>query len=561
MTRRFLHAYIRLSGLLSLFTISDSQLIQQGLGLKAISTNVPIVDLGYAQYAGVINSTTGNTEFLGVRYAAPPTGSLRWRAPQPPASTSGVQFANAGAPSCYNIQSGFGLAPTNPYRYESSQVATENVISRLDERTAQLQFSEDCLFLDVFTPSVNQTELLPVLVYIHGGGYETKFAPSDEGVNHLIQESGNRVVIVVLQYRLGLFGFLPGKAVKHGGELNAGLLDQHFALQWVQQHISKFGGSPHKVTIWGLSAGAGSVLQHVIAQNGNTQPPLFQGAITSSTFLPPQYPYNGVVPEAVYNEVVSQAGCSSSQDTLQCLRNTDVELLDSVNSNIAANAFYGTFIFVPVVDGTFITERPTEALKKGKVNGEMLLSFTNSDEGFIFMNQNSTSSVSNYVAQLFPLFGQKEIDAAAAQYAGLGTPIEQATAIMGEAIFVCPTYLLLRGFRDRSFKGEFAIPPGYHGSDSAYYFPSGPPPYDNQAFINAFGQAFTDFTVALNPNFKPDPTNITPKWNRWSEQFGKYEMLFNKTEADTPLIKEFETSIALLQRCKFWESVSELASQ
>jgi len=164
---RFLHAYIQLSGLLSLFTISPQpllQALQQRFGLEARS-NVPIVDLGYAQYAGVINSTTGNTEFLGVRYAAPPTGtkchhlllltnvqyvtgSLRWRAPQPPASTLGVQFANAEAPSCYNIQSGFGLAPTNPYRHETSQVTTGNATSRLDERTAQLKSSEDCLFLE-----------------------------------------------------------------------------------------------------------------------------------------------------------------------------------------------------------------------------------------------------------------------------------------------------------------------------------------------------------------------------------------------------------------------------
>jgi len=283
--------------------------------------------------------------------------------------------------------------------------------------------------------------------------------------------------------------------------------------------------------------------------------------MTSSTFLPPQYPYNGVVPEALYHEVVSQAGCSSSQDTLECLRNTDIGLLDSVNSNIAANAFYGTFIFVPVVDGTFITKRPTVALKNGKINGEILLSFTNSNEGFVFVNQDSSPNVANYVAQLFPLFGQKDIDAAAAHYTGLGTPLEQVTAIMGEAIFVCPTYLLLRRFRDRSFKGEFAIPPGYHGTDGPYQFPSGPPPYNNPAFIDAFGQAFTDFTIALNPNFKPDPTNITPKWNRWSELFGKYEMLFNKTEAGAPVIKEVETSAALLQRCKFWESVSELAGQ
>lgn len=79
---------------------------------------------------------------------------------------------------------------------------------------------------------------------------------------------------------------------------------------------------------------------------------------------------------------------------------------------------------------------------------------------------------------------------------------------------------------------------------------SGSPPYNNQAFLNAFAQAFTDFTVELNPDVKSDPTNITPKWDKWNERFGKKEMMFNKTEAGNPLIKEIGTSAALLKRCE-----------
>ncbi len=197
---RFLHANIQLFSLLLLSPIV-AQPLQEGHGLEGRSI-APVVDLGYAQYAGVIDIATGNTKFRGLRYAAPPTGmmpppllrsfdrltwpipgSLRWRAPQPPASMLGIQLANTEPPSCYNVPFS-GQLQTNPYRNGTSRV-TSGDAPRLDKRSAQLQSSEDCLFLkysqllfdhyvgvyghnSVFTPGVNQTELLPVLVYIHG---------------------------------------------------------------------------------------------------------------------------------------------------------------------------------------------------------------------------------------------------------------------------------------------------------------------------------------------------------------------------------------------------------
>ncbi|KAF8622796.1 hypothetical protein AX15_006726 [Amanita polypyramis BW_CC] len=404
-------------------------------------SSAPVVDLGYAKYAGAFQETSHNTYFLGIRYAAPPTGNLRWRAPQPPAPTPGVQFADTQPSTCYMTQS-FGKSPTSPFRNGTFQTPG----SSSDTPSS----SEDCLFLNVFTPGTNQSELLPTLVYIHGGGYQAGSASPENG-DYLVELSGKRIVVVVIQYRLGVFGFLPGKAVKEDGELNVGLLDQQFALEWVQEHITKFGGDPGGVTIWGTSAGAGSVLQQVIARNGYTQPPLFRGAITSSTFLPSQYKYDDPVPETLYREVVSQTGCSSSSNSLECLRDTDVARLQSANIDIAASAFYGTFIFVPVVDGTFITQRPTLALQAGRVNGKMLLSITNSHEGDIFVNQ-STTNITHYVAQLFPLFGEKEIRAVVREYSGFGSPANQTNAIMGDAIFVCPTYSLMRAFPGTAFK-------------------------------------------------------------------------------------------------------------
>ncbi|RDB16286.1 Lipase 5 [Hypsizygus marmoreus] len=148
-----------------------------------------------------------------------------------------------------------------------------------------------------------------------------------------------------------------------------GLLDQELALQWVQKHITLLGGDPAKVSIWGECVGAGSVLQHVIAHNGRTTPPLFRAAITSSTFSPSQYKFDDRIPEALYSEVVAQTNCSSAANSLACLRDVDAGLLETVNVNIGTSGFFGTSVFVPVIDGIFITQRPIEALKQRNVNG------------------------------------------------------------------------------------------------------------------------------------------------------------------------------------------------
>ncbi|KAJ7760741.1 Alpha/Beta hydrolase protein [Mycena maculata] len=505
------------------------------------------VDLGYAQYQGFTDPASNNTNFLGIRYAASPTGSFRWEKPQTPPKIAGVQMADAQPQMC--LQGSFGEAPTDPF------VAQKRAISQ----------SEDCLFLNVYVPANlrQNTKSRPVVVWIHGGGYVIGSASGYTGSdiyngNDLIKESGGEAVVVVLQYRLGLFGFLSGSKVKAGGALNAGLLDQQFALQWVQDHISLFGGDPNQVTIWGESAGAGSVLMHMIANSGQTHPPLFKSAITSSLYVASQYQFNDTVPEAVYTEVVTKTGCSGISDTLACLRNSSVDALVAANVNISASNFYGTFSMVPVVDGAFITQRPSEAIRSGKLNGKALLSVTNAFEGTILVNPNTTD-VSFFLSQLFPRLGPKGIAAAAAQYAGLGTPSFQAAAIMGEAVIICPTHSLLSAFKGPTYKGEFAIGSAVHGADTAYYFPSsnptGAPPYNNTAFDTAFAGSFLHFAVAGSPSGDK-------AWRSW-DRGSKVEMLFNSTDglAGEPVVHPITTSAALLARCQFWDGVSALTVQ
>ena len=134
--------------------------------------------------------------------------------------------------------------------------------------------------------------------------------------------------------------------------------------------------------------GAGSVLQHLIANGGNTKPPLFRRAMTSSTFLPSQYNYNDVIPEVslgsptyivrrvahmsmkkVYAQLLQETSCQDASDTLACLRAVDVSILQAANANISLSQFAGEFQWVPVIDGSFIRESPVEAITSKRLNG------------------------------------------------------------------------------------------------------------------------------------------------------------------------------------------------
>lgn len=444
----------------NLLAVSQVLLALEVLSSPTATVSASIVNLGYAQYQGSVDTATNTTSFLGIRYAAPPVGDLRWAAPQPPPTVSGIQQATTQPNECN--QAARGDSSTNPFE-------------SISMKKRDISQSEDCLFLNVYTPGSEVVPTpgggLPVIVWIHGGGYLIGGASPFNGAD-LIIDSNYGVITVLIQYRLGLFGFLPGEAVKEGGALNAGLLDQNYALQWVQAYISAFGGDPTKVTIWGESAGAGSVLQHIVAHGGNTQPPLFRIAMTSSTFLPSQYNYNDRIPELLYSEVVNGTNCASSSDTLSCLRAADVNTLQTLNYNINLNGFFGTYVFVPVVDGTFILERPTVTIRKGRLNGNYLLAMTNSHEGNSFVNQSTTLGVADYVKTLFPNIGFAQAAGVVTMYQNYGSNVNRADLVMGESIFVCPTYYLLSAFGERAWKGEFAIQPGLHGNDVAYYFTS-----------------------------------------------------------------------------------------
>ncbi|KAF9255238.1 alpha/beta-hydrolase [Marasmius fiardii PR-910] len=544
-------------GLLALCGVVSTQPVKE--------PSTPVVDLGYARYSGAFNGSTNVTSFLGMRFAAAPIGELRWRAPQPPGNEyyKGIQEAIAQPPQC--AQAMQGAADRNPF-WSNNTSTGGGLVKRQSGGPAPTDtpISEDCLFINVQYPGAGTPkEKLPVLVYIHGGGYVLGGANLYDG-SYLVEQSNQGALVVVFQYRLGVFGFLAGDEVQKNGQLNAGLLDQEYALRWVRKHISKFGGNPERVTLWGKSAGGGSVLQQVIANDGRTKPQLFRAAIASSPYLPAQYNYNDRIPTDLYKQVVDGVKCTNARDTLACLRSADTKSLQEVNTRINEAGFYGTFTFTPVVDGKFIVQRPTEAMKQGKVNGQRLYAVSNQHEGDMYVDNTTTPlSASEFAAQLFPNLDTQSMAEIDRLYNPLGAPLQQNSRILGEVTFICPTYYLMEAFKNSSYKAEFAVGEAGHLNDIPFCFPSAealtPINFNDTDFIEAFAQSFMSFACHLNPDVNMTASIITPHWDAY--QPNDVEMVFNKTLDNKPDIKSGTSNPGVLERCGFWQSISQISGQ
>ena len=279
--------------------------------------------------------------FLGLPYAAPPTGNLRWRPPQPAAAWSGVRDATTFGPSCPQAPSPF--APPG-------------------------QFSEDCLYLNVYTPAARSSfGGRPVLVWIHGGGLVQDGARDYDGT----KLAADGVVVVTINYRLGALGFLAHPALaSHGAAGNYGLMDQQAALRWVQRNIARFGGDPGNVTIAGQSAGGLSVLAQMVSPGARG---LFQRAIVQSgTFALNQRPL--AVAEAAGETFATAVGCADQ--SAACLRSAPV-------SDLVAN--FG--VEIPgVVDGAVLTQPIGTALARGQFARVPVINGITHDEELLFVD-------------------------------------------------------------------------------------------------------------------------------------------------------------------------------
>jgi acetylcholinesterase len=290
-------------------------------GEKRQISSGPIVQ---TQHATVVGTSAGGVDsFNGIPFAQAPIGPLRLKPPQPIVANLGTIEATGVPRACPQF-----LTPTN-----TSSLPSDTLAKLLNTPAIQgaSDSGEDCLTLNVQRPSsATAGSNLPVLFWIFGGGFEFGSTQSYDGTQLILSSvaQGKEIVYVAVNYRLGGFGFLPGKQIKADGSSNLGLLDQRLGLQWVADNIYNFGGDSSKVTIWGESAGSISVFDQMALYSGNNKyngKPLFRAAIMDSGSIVPADPVDCAKSETVYNTVVQNAGCVAATDTLACLRNVDYQ--------------------------------------------------------------------------------------------------------------------------------------------------------------------------------------------------------------------------------------------
>jgi para-nitrobenzyl esterase len=349
------------------------------LGLLCASLASAAVTIETGQVEGTAQD--GMTVYLGIPFASPPVGDLRWRAPQPAAKWTGVKPANAFAPACTGGGSPSGIRTQATGRGRGPTPAPAPAPGRGRQGAPGAGSSEDCLYLNVWTPAKAANERLPVMVWIYGGGFVGGSTAGALTTGERLASKG--VIMVSIAYRVGPLGYLahPGLSAESKDRVsgNYGVLDMIAGLQWVKRNIAAFGGDPQKVTIFGESAGgiAVSMLSASPLAKG-----LFRGAISESggSFGPPSLP---ALPgenmllmkdaERLGQEFATKAGAASVGD-LRKLPAADVVAAAAGNQGITW----------PVIDGHVIPDDQYKMYEARRFNDTPILVGYNSDEGLSF---------------------------------------------------------------------------------------------------------------------------------------------------------------------------------
>jgi para-nitrobenzyl esterase len=309
--------------------------------------------------AGLISGfqQNGLMVFLGVPFAAPPVGDLRWRPPEPSLPWDGVKDTKEFSPACPQPAS---IDPN-------------------------LTLSEDCLYLNVWSPAKTIGEKLPVMVFFYGGAFG-KIAGSMSLYNgSALAEKG--VIVVTPNYRVGALGFLAHPDLDaespHNSSGNYGLLDQIAALEWVQQNIEAFGGDPSRVTIFGQSAGGESILIHLA--NPQTKGLYQQAIVESGTFWT-----NGAEIDALNSkadaehlgETYANSLGFSGPDTIPQMRNLSYQILTNATPWPSSPfQMVNSRHFEPTIDGWVVPEAPEEVFRRHGENPVPLIIGNNADDG------------------------------------------------------------------------------------------------------------------------------------------------------------------------------------
>lgn len=434
--------------------------------------------------------------FKAIPYAKPPVGELRWREPVPFGKWEGV----------YKTTEYAKMPPQQQGRTSDSS-----------------RWSEDCLYLNVITPAKSKGEKLPVMVWIHGGGFATGNYTSPMGTN--LAKRG--VVFVSIAYRTGTLGFLAHPELsaesKYGVSGNYGLLDQIEALKWIKKNIAAFGGDSNRITIFGESAGAIAVSMLCASPLAKG---LFNAAISQSggSFCPVdsvRTNNNGIRDlkgaEAYGMELMKRFGASSLKE----LREMSPEAWIGDQQSTGVGGLW------PTVDGYVITEDQYKLYQAGEFNDVHILIGTNSDEGSMFVRPSSVEDYNKEIQRDYGPFAERMLKAYPAS-------TEQETFyarsdIFRETAFAWPTYIWARLQAKKSDKNIYVYyfdhvsermrersPRGAgHAADLQYVFGTfwGEPSKEDKAVSDMMMSYWVNFATTFNPNGEG-----VPEWPLYDEQ-------------------------------------------
>ncbi|KAK3503603.1 Alpha/Beta hydrolase protein [Neurospora crassa] len=487
---------------LGFFSLSSALIDSASIGVKFASPSaLPVLTLPYGSYqASSYRSKSDIYVFRNIRYAAPPVGDLRWAKPAAPQINNTIQDGSYGPQCIQTAVSGLNLM--GPGNKSPIGAALNQFLGGLPIPLFS-GGSEDCLFLDLYIPGKTLRDLsgaskkpspLPVAFWIHGGAYlfgskESLQPFFYDGSSLLTQSvpSPGSMIFVSINYRLGTYGWLAGTSMENSAVPNAGLHDQRAALQWVKDYISLVGGDPKRVTAMGESAGAGSIMHHLMAEGGKLDP-MFQRAILQSPAYQMAWDRNGTV-DAIFNKFGGLAGCSSSSGkaVVNCLRKTSPDALAKANAALQDSQMPGTFAVGPTPDGRFIRQMPLLELAqgnfwKGQSGSEMSLLISHvKDEsslfvsgairtneqfsGFldtVFPNYARESGHAEKVEQFYPVPGKKSAD-------GKRKYDSQATrmaAFLRDSCFTCNVRYLAEAYTpSRTYLMQYSVFPYLHATD------------------------------------------------------------------------------------------------
>lgn len=500
---------------------------------------------------GPICGTTkdGVTTYNGIPYAAPPVKNLRWKPPQQHRAWKKTIPATRDFKRCFTPEAP-GDGPPSP------------------------DMSEDCLYLKVQRPAdAKPGENLPVMYEFHGGGFLGE-AKTDNG-EHLVKKG--RVVYVYVSYRVGILGFLAHKALepKHAGDY--GLQDQQAGLRWVHRNISRLGGSPHNVTVFGESAGGASVCDQVASP---TAKGLFQKGISISGFYNYQKDtvWSTADCKSTYQtetqaqkasaQFAKKIGCESA-NVASCLRKTPAEKLVAEGGQYVDPTAGGTI--GPIVNGSTLTESPKKAFATGHINHVKLITDVGRDEfnGGIYENlPNRHTVVAENAAQYRKLVRQQFGRNAGAVFRRYplrryASPFVAYRTVMADSASVCPllkankqlsrhipVYADINNDADNPHgKGKPGQPLGavHSGTNALTHFPPSDLDPSQAALENQLLSEWTHFAH----NGHPGARN-TPKWTRFSRWHTSVMSLRPAgASALTP-----SRSISGQHQCGFWNKVT-----